>query len=611
VTTSLVPTNKSRLVLGQKADGTKLTTGAAITEVLNYAIALGAPITLGEITPNAIAPYGESLDDSCATVIRHFLRWTPDAIAAFDYTTSPYPTLSILQRSSAAALTLPAYGAPTSGLELTPRYDLQTPAVSLKFEQTNDIDGDTFTSLTVQNAPTTATGSDLGTLVMTVDLAGARATYHSQKVRTESIPQTDTSSGVVQWWQGKFAWLGDFAASDLTVMSGTQTMAIENPSNYPGVSLANLPNELLEGSVAAWMNFEAAPLLVRATMQYTGAATSESADVFGSTNQRNIYTRLIGTNADTGTYKRLTSETAAEPIPAGLAQAIYAGTSVLQYDGLLELTEQECTGAVAPGNLLNLSGGRAEWATMTAQVQRVEEAIDTGTTRIKIGPAKHLGSEDLSALLRVNRQRRPSFRLSERTTGEATGNAAQVLGGDQQPRSDSTFRPSSSAAATINQPFQLLDASDTSGLKVKVNPNSFLLQSLTPNDLFAITGLNAVIGVSVGTQVWLEIDFSSDGATVSGASIGSGTSGWSGFPTPFVYTGTSPNQTLTTTFLLIGYVDAASSTHDGITISGGPASAPVTAKIIQCVTQNLLLRAGVFDGQAMSFPFPHHAPFTS
>ena len=107
--------------------------------------ALGAPLAIGTITPNAIAPYAEALDESCAAVIQHFLRWTPDAITAFDYTTTPYPTLSIVQRSSAASVTLPAYGAPVSGLELTPRHDLQTPCVQLKFEQTNDIDGDTFT----------------------------------------------------------------------------------------------------------------------------------------------------------------------------------------------------------------------------------------------------------------------------------------------------------------------------------------------------------------------------------------------------------------------------------------------------------------------------------
>lgn len=604
---TLISTNKSRLIMNQKSDGSKLATGAAILEVLNYATARGVPITIGEITPDAIAPYAEELDQSCAEVIRKFLRWTPDAAAAFDYSTTPYPALSILRRADASALTLPAYGAPVSGLDLTPRHDLQVPAVVLKFEQTNDIDHDTFTSLIIQSAPPTATGDELGAMVMTLDLAGARATYQKQKVRTAFIPPSSSSAGVIGWWKGKFPWLNDFDDADLAVVSGSHTVAIENPTSYPGLTLSNVPNELLEGSVAAWMDLNAAPLLVQATLQYTGTATDESDEVFGKTSERILYTRVIGTNAETQTYSRLTSETEGEAVPDGLAQALYDAASILPYDGILELTEEECSGMGSPGNLLNLTGGRTEWTTMAAQIQRIEETVDIGLTRLIVGPAKHLGHGDLAGLLRVNRQRRPSFRLNERTTGNVGNNAAKVQGGEQLPRSDSLFRPSV-AVPEPNKPFQLIDASDTSGLKVLVNTNSFLQKSLAPNDTFAITGLGSAIAVSVGSQIWLEVDFSTTTGEVTAATIASGSSGWSGFPNPFVYTGTSPNQALVTTFLLIGYLAAASSTLDGTVIAGGTTSVPVSAKIIQCVSQNVLLRNGCFNGLPAIFPFPHHAP---
>jgi len=603
---TLISTNKSRLILSQAADGTKLATGPAILEVLAYATARGVPITVGTVTPDAIAPYAEALDRSCAEVIRNFLRWTPDATAAFDYSTTPYPTLSILRRADAPTVTLPAYGAPISGLDLTPRHDLQVPAVVLKFEQTNDIDGDTFTSLIVQPAPLTATGDELGALVMTLDLSGARATYQKQPVRTAFIPPSDTSAGVIDWWKGKFPWLKDFDDTDLSVVTGTQTLAIENPTNYPGITLSNLPNELLEGSIAAWMGLYAAPLLVSATLQYSGTATDESSAVFDATNQRVVYTRVIGTNAETQTYSRLTSETEAEPVPEGLAQALYDAASALQYDGVLELTEQECSGVATPGALLNLTGGRAEWATMAAQIQRVEEMIDLGQTKITVGPSKQLGHADLAKLLRVNRTRRVSYRLGERTSGSGSGNAAKVQGGQQLPRSDSVFRPSAGGAPAMNKPFQIMDASDTTGLKVTLNANSFLQQSLTPNDTVAITGLGTAMAVSVGTQIWLEIDFSD--YTVTAAEIGSGVGGWSGFPAPFVYSGDPPDQELTTTFLLIGYFVASDSALDGTVITGGPADAPVSAKIIQCVSQDVLLQNVVFNGLPAVFPFPHHAP---
>ena len=134
-------------------------------------------------------------------------------------------------------------------------------------------------------------------------------------------------------------------------------------------------------------------------------------------------------------------------MPDGLAAAIQAATGMLQYDGTLELTEPECSGAAAPGQLLNLSGGRTEWATMAAQIQRVEEQIDRGHD------ADHGRAGEAS------RPRRPERAAEDEPAaaalvpadasgrrGEAKGNAAQVLGGEQQPRSDSVVRPSSSAA---------------------------------------------------------------------------------------------------------------------------------------------------------------------
>ena len=579
-----------------------------LPEVLAYATARGVPITVGTITPNVTVPYAEALDRSCAEVIRNLLRWTPDAVVAFDYTTTPYPTLSIRLRADAPVISLPAYGAPVSALELTPRHDLQVPAVVLKFEQTNDIDGDTFTSLIVQSAPPTATGDEFGALVMTFDLSGARATYHHQPVVTTPIPTSDTSASVIAWWQTKFAWLNDFDAGDLSVVSGTQSVTIDDAADFPGLSPADVPNELLHGAVSAWMNVNAAPLLVSATLEYSGAATDESGEVFDANNQRVVYTRVMGTNADTGTYSRLTSETEAEPVPEGMAAAIYAATSVLQYDGVLELTEQECSGAAVPGQLLNLTGGRADWAAMQAQVQRVEENLDLGQTKIVVGPAKHLGQTQITAWLRANRERRVSFRLSERTSGSASGNAAKVQGGEHTPKSDSVFRPSAGGAPSLNKPFQLLDASNAMGLQVQVNVNSFLQQSLTPNDLVSITGLATVIAAPVGTLIWLEVDFDADSGSVTAASIGSGTGGWSGFPAPFVYSGDYPDQELTTTFLLIGYIAAADSALDGTVINGGPPDAPVSGKIIQCVTADVLLQNVVFNGLPAVFPFPHHAP---
>jgi len=53
---------------------------------------------------------------------------------------------------------------------------------------------------------------------------------------------------------------------------------------------------------------------------------------------------------------------------------------------------------------------------------------------------------------------------------------------------------------------------------------------------------------------------------------------------------------------------AASSALDGTVITGGPPSARVSAKIIQCVSLDVLLQNVSLNGLPGVFPFPNHAP---
>ncbi|HJX10818.1 MAG TPA: hypothetical protein VJ733_10000, partial [Candidatus Binatia bacterium] len=152
VTETLIDTQKSRIILNQDLTGAKTTTGQQITEALNYAIGKGAPFQGGTITPSLTVPFSEVVDRSCAEIIKTMLRWTPDAVTWFDYSTSP-PTLHIKQRASCASLSLPvAVEQLAAGINITPRYDLQIPAVVLKFEQENSVNDDMWTSVTVQTA---------------------------------------------------------------------------------------------------------------------------------------------------------------------------------------------------------------------------------------------------------------------------------------------------------------------------------------------------------------------------------------------------------------------------------------------------------------------------
>jgi len=85
-----------------------LTTGQQIIEALNWTLrpfldnSTPPPFAIGTITPNAYVPHDEVRDITCAEVVHKELRWTPDAVTWFDYTTTP-PTFHCVRRADMGA----------------------------------------------------------------------------------------------------------------------------------------------------------------------------------------------------------------------------------------------------------------------------------------------------------------------------------------------------------------------------------------------------------------------------------------------------------------------------------------------------------------------------
>jgi hypothetical protein len=96
-------------------------------------------------------------------------------------------------------------------------------------------------------------------------------------------------------------------------------------------------------------------------------------------------------------------------LPTGLAANYRAGLSVLQYAGQCVIEEEECSQAVHPGHLINITGGLSAWATMAAQVQEVVEELDSGRTAITFGPPAHIQLSDLVEILRIARNQSDHF----------------------------------------------------------------------------------------------------------------------------------------------------------------------------------------------------------
>jgi hypothetical protein len=122
--------------------------------------------------------------------------------------------------------------------------------------------------------------------------------------------------------------------------------------------------------------------------------TRESRQTAGATSGRRIVRATLQLARD-------------EAEPAGLAAAYYAAVGEAHYSGQITLKERECSGLVRVGNTLNLTNGKAEWATMNAVVQQVVENLDTGETEITVGPCEVLGPADFADLMRYWRERPP------------------------------------------------------------------------------------------------------------------------------------------------------------------------------------------------------------
>jgi hypothetical protein len=89
-----------------------ITTGQALIEILNYAIACGVNLQVGTICPNLYVPFYPVRSMRCADALKLCLRVHPDCTTEIDYTTTP-PTFNVRNRASLTPLSLPYDGSLT------------------------------------------------------------------------------------------------------------------------------------------------------------------------------------------------------------------------------------------------------------------------------------------------------------------------------------------------------------------------------------------------------------------------------------------------------------------------------------------------------------------
>lgn len=378
-----------RVILGQNLKGEPIDSGTQIKEILEYAIAQGAPIQIGEIGVNVFFPYDETKDISCAEAIQRLLRWTPDAALWFDYSTLPYPTLHIQQLKSMSTQIISLKENPIlKTIKATPRYDLQCPSVVLKYEKTHLFNGQSFTTTQVDRHPENGGKNQFKALVLTIELDGAHTQTVKQAITSQRIEIEDED-----WWLRHLPSLNKKTLKTFTLKETSR--------------LGSLPYELISGSIANWMQKKVEEDVIRATLSY-------ETDVESVINKQ-VAIKIYTTDAKTRTYERALSSNFDEEVPKGLAQALYEALNQLMLEGEVTLEEEEISFIVKIGDQVRVK----EMGEGRGIVQAIYEEIDKGQTYIKFGPAKHIGADDLVELLRVNRKRQSSRSAIRRTTGNS------------------------------------------------------------------------------------------------------------------------------------------------------------------------------------------------
>ena len=456
---------QSHVLLNQGVNGARLNTDWQIWSAVNWAQSAGAPLIIpttqnyaipnpgnpGQTVdipgpdasaqlPSVQVPFDEARDITCAEVIRREIRWAPDSISWFDYSTNP-PTFHCERRSTMDSYILDLVDKDifTSEISLAPREDIKVPCVCLKFERTFDFSGTSIQTVDIRVYPDN--GLDpianavqyaqlasqyqltFQALNSTISLLGGSSTSLSGTIRCQAINADNPNEAIRNaWWKTKVAWLNNAQISQIHITDWAFTQA-------DGTPLATfLTNELLEGQIADWMGYQYQQITITAKIAYQ--VIDENGNPINVFKSELLVVNTVSTDAPIGVSSKTTigSATTPESIPEGLAKEFYLSTNTTQWEGTVTIVERELTSKVRPGMKLNIAGGDPRWLTMDALVQQVTENIDTGTTSIVLGPASHLGPADLIELHRINRLRFTFTNPATRTTGLSGAGGSGSLG---------------------------------------------------------------------------------------------------------------------------------------------------------------------------------------
>lgn len=379
---------KSHIILGQSMDGKSLTLAEQLVDILDYAREAGANLMPGDLNFPQILPPEECRDLSCAESIQRLLRWIPDATLFFDYETDP-ATLQIRRYGDLKSIS-PGSKGNVRSFSIAPRRDLQLVGVAIKYERNHSVDGRSYQTMDIDRFPENLVEQSPRVAIFTIQLEGSRSVYLRQKVEVEPI---HPESAV--WWKNHLPALQNLPDGAISVLSHSR--------------LSRLPSELTGGCIADWMPVRAEMDRISAQLSYR---TSEETVL-----EQTATVVLCATDAEAKTYGQMTDFRPEEPAPKGLAKVFQESFSAPFCEGEMIFESAEIED-VSLGQSISLAGLSTDLADLRAAIQEIDEDLDSGRVRIRLGLPSHLGLRNLVELSRMNRRRESPHSSLGRAQGE-------------------------------------------------------------------------------------------------------------------------------------------------------------------------------------------------
>jgi hypothetical protein len=418
-----------------------ITNGAQVRDILQFLLdqyaaqGMAAPYQIGTIDPALKLLPLPCRPMPCSDAILKCLELSSDCTVSFDYTVTP-PRVNVKSVYALAPATLPiADGVSHKSLRIVPRPDLRPRGVVVVFKNTSVIDGVNFIGYLKQkygpHGADNAADPDSGLRVIVdwLDVLGPVITTVNQSIEVAAVNANAAAQADRRaWWalhDKKFADLRlRLQNADTGAATTIPDATVTDADTGAAVSLADYPNELLDGTIAPWMGFNVKRVRISVPLTYAiydkvGAA--EEDDLTGTLvnryTQKEHHIEITVTDGVTGTYSTTASETTGEVIPADLALNLWTALNRLQYEGDYVKVQAAINGGISMLNCLNLSNGRPEWATMNAQIQSITKDYGRGTTQVTIGPAKHLNADHLMSIFQAWRFRFITYNPAVRASG--------------------------------------------------------------------------------------------------------------------------------------------------------------------------------------------------